>query len=448
MKRITIILILVFLLGTMPKEIYAEQPTIEELLEEIQALKVRVAELEKKLVEKTPETQLSKKEIEKHVDSHLLHRIEGIELPGGLRMGVGGTFVFQGTPNANNVGTGEDSVFDASYKANIEIEKEFNDWGLAFAELEVGENAAIEDELSVFSNVNRAAADTGSSVELAKLWYEHYFLQKQLTLTGGKLEAADYMDQNEYAYDENTQFLSHMFRNSPVIEFPDGNGPGLDAVLCFEPIHFIELSGGIFEGDADWEDIFNGLFYIAQINLKPDVLFNLDEDAKAGNYRIYAWINDNHHAKLTPEGISATDTKDMNYGFGLSISQALGDTFGVFSRLGWQRPNIALLDGSATLEWAWSAGMEINGKYWKRENDVLAFAVGQTFPSDEWKDSSNNNYGGAEGHIETYYNCRLNKYLAITPDIQFIWNPNGINKSSDGDDDVIFVYGARGQIDF
>ena len=81
-----------------------------------------------------------------------------------------------------------------------------------------------------------------------------------------------------------------------------------------------------------------------------------------------------------------------------------------------------------------------------REDDVLAFAIGQVFPSEEYKDAGNP--GKGEGHIEAYYKLQVNKCLAISPDIQLIWNPNGVGKSSEGDNDTIFVYGMRAYLEF
>ncbi len=186
---------------------------------------------------------------------------------------------------------------------------------------------------------------------------------------------------------------------------------------------------------------------MAQVNLKPAGLLGMDTEQRDGNYRFYAWINDRFHEKLVDEGDPATDdTKEMNYGFGFSFDQIITDVFGVFTRFGWQRPDIIPVDESSTIECLWSLGAQARGKYWNREDDVLAFAVGQVFPSKEYEDAGNP--GSGEGHVEAYYNYKVNEHLSISPDIQLIWYPNGVNKSSEGDNDLIVVYGIRGQVDF
>ena len=62
-------------------------------------------------------------------------------------------------------------------------------------------------------------------------------------------------------------------------------------------------------------------------------------------------------------------------------------------------------------------------------------------PSDDYGDAGNDD--DAEGHLEAYYNFRLNDNLAISPDYQLIWNPNG-----NDDADPINIFAMRGQLDF
>ena len=94
----------------------------------------------------------------------------------GLTIGAGATFVMQGTNNANgdNIAKNEENATDASYSIDLEFEKEFDDYGKAFIHLEAGGGLGVEDELKVFSNVNRDA-DNDENVRLTEVWYEHYF---------------------------------------------------------------------------------------------------------------------------------------------------------------------------------------------------------------------------------------------------------------------------------
>ncbi len=147
---------------------------------------------------------------------------------------------------------------------------------------------------------------------------------------------------------------------------------------------------------------------------------------------------------MTPEVV-----KERNYGVGLSFDQMLTDLFGVFARVGWQRPDLAIASTNpnvAPCEGSWSAGLQVNGKIWCREDDVIGIAVGQVLPSQHYKDAGNG--GAGEGHFEAYYRFKVNSNLYISPDIQCIWNPRGISEPYQGDNNTIFVYGVRGQLDF
>ena len=405
----------------------------DELLQEIRALREEIQSQEQRINEL--EERLSGQDFDKHLDSHLLHREEGYQLLGGLRMGVGATFVVQGTSNANGDSLSEngEDVTDASYSVDLEFEKEFEDYGLAFLQLETGNGAGVDDELQVFSNVNQDADNSDNSVSVTKAWYEHYFQSTPLTLTFGKIGADDYADGNEYAVDECTQFLGAMFKHSPVIEFPS-NTAGVHLGIAARDS--IEIDLIVSDADDDWEDVGDEIFFAGQLNFKP----NLFE--RKGNYRIIGWLNDRDHTKWE----DSTSIKEETYGFGISFDQELTDNLGAFLRYGWQDPDVYLNGDAFSLESAWSAGAQITGAGWGRENDVLGIAVGQLMPSDKYKDAGTNLSAKDEGHFEAYYNYYVNEHLTLTPDIQIICSPYG--KDATNGDDTIVVGGVRGQVDF
>ena len=397
---------------------------------EIAELKSRITQLEQKIAaqEKKSVEQTSK-----------ISRLEerGIELPvlEGLTIGAGATFVLQGTHNANgdNLSKKGEDVTDASYSIDLEFEKEFSDYGKAFIHLEAGGGAGVEDELKVFSNVNRDA-DNDENVRLTEVWYEHYLTTLPATLTLGKIDATGFIDTNEYANDEAAQFLGRIFRNSPAIEFAD-NAAGVR--FGVEPTDFVDIELVAMDADSDWEDVFDDIFVAGQLNLKPKLF------GRSGNYRLLGWVNDRQHTRWS----DATKTKEEGYGFGISFDQELTDNLGAFLRYAWQDPEQRLngLDDDFSLEHSWSAGMQLKGSIWGRENDVLAVAVGQAIPSDDYKKTGSLN-AKKEGHFETYYSYKVNEHLTLSPDLQVIWNPYG-DDATNGKD-TITVFGMRGQVDF
>lgn len=429
-----------------------EITALKAKLSEVDALKARVAELEKKLVDQECAITTAGSTVKEIKESLIQYRPgEGLKVPPcGIEITAGATLVLQGTPNANNAGNKEASRFDGAWSADIFIQKAFDDWGLALMHLEPGQGQGAEDELSLYSNVNRDQNNTNANVPVTELWYEHYLFNKQITITAGKMDTANYIDQNQYAHDETSQFLGRIFKQNPAIEWPDDNTLGARLLAAPNNFPYLSLESTYFDANNDWENVFDRPFISTQLNFEPFKIFNLNPEHWSGIYRLYWWIDGRDHAKLVGAGESAADNvKNMNTGFGISADQALTDAFGIFGRFGWQRPDIALVTtnpNSAPVFASWSGGLQMTGKYWNRADDVLAFGIGQVFPSKHYKDAGNG--GAAEGHFETYYRCQILKWLAISPDFQFIWNPRGVNHAYKGDNDSIFVYGVRGQLDF
>jgi hypothetical protein len=391
---------------------------------ELSELKQRILKLEQKIA-KQEKVAGKQKETEQEL-------VEIKKIFSGFKIGASATYIIQGTGNANN-NSGDDSATDASYSADLEIEKEFEDYGLAFLHFEAGNGEGVTDELQVFSNVN-ADVTGDANFDLIEAWYEHYFKSMPLTLTFGKLDATAYIDANDYANDECSQFLGDMFKNSAVIEFPDDNSAGVRA--RFESVDFLDIELAAVDANDGWEDIFNNIFFAGQLNFKPN-LFD-----RFGNYRVYGWVNDKDHIKWS----SPAETKEKNYGFGLSFDQELTEVLGIFARYGWQNPKVYSSGADFSLEQSWSAGLQLAGNLWGRNDDVLGLAFGQVIPSDDYKAAGTNLKADPENHLEAYYNFKVNDHLSISPDIQVVWNSYGGDAA--GGDNTIVVGGIRSQVDF
>ncbi len=136
------------------------------------------------------------------------------------------------------------------------------------------------------------------------------------------------------------------------------------------------------------------------------------------------------HTKWSDPGT----TTQPNFGFGTSFDQKVTDDLTLFGRLGWEDPNVSMV------EWAWSTGFQLEGVPWGRGNDYLGCAVGMDIPGGDYGDAGNPDL--PEGHLELYYNIHLNDNFSVSPDYQLVWNPNG------SDSDPINILGLRGQVDF
>lgn len=430
------------------------QKTLRQMQERIDALEKKVAEQERyiasqKTTVQAQEQKLAEQENKLSRFDEQLHRETGTPIPliEGIDLGVGGTMVLQGTNNVNDSTDGQtlkESRTDASYSADITLGKEFEAVnGRAFLHLEAAEGAGLDDNLVLYSPVNYDAGDSEAKVEVTELWYEQGLFGESAVITAGKLDPTVYFDNNEIANDETTQFLGTLFGNSPTIEFP-GNAAGVR--VAYLPAEWLELSYGLFDGNSDWEEVGDNPFNIGQTVFKTNFF------DQPGNYRFLAWHSNVDHT----EWLDSSKTKEATYGFGLSFDQKITDITTVFCRYAWQNPkvynpdNVTTGDNNFSLEHSWSTGLQFEGKPWGRENDALGFAVGQVFPSDDYKKAGSSTVTApnakAEGHLETYYRIFINDHLSISPDFQYIWNPFG--KDVANDTSPIFIGGMRAQVDF
>ncbi|MEA3305332.1 MAG: carbohydrate porin [Candidatus Omnitrophota bacterium] len=420
MKKITSKIVIVsFLLSSVfLGQNFACAKSIEE---EISELKVRIAGLEKKLGEQQATVTAQEEEIEE------IKEAGGMPVLDGLNIGAGATFVTQLAVNPNSEPNDDDEVADATYSIDIEIEKTVGENGLAFIHLEAGDGTGLDsDEITTFSAVNRDAANSANRVEVTEVWYEHTFFDETAVLTAGKIDPTGYLDENEIANDETSQFLSAAFRNSTALEFPDDNTYGVRLTLV--PADWSEITVGYLDDNANWESVFEDPFLFAQVNLKPVFL----GEGRPGNYRVYSWYDDTAHAEW-----GDTSATEENFGFGLSADQKVLDYLTLFGRVGWEDPDVS------TVELAWSSGLQLDGIPWGRDEDYVGAAIGMDIPGDEYENSSAIRHGDPEGHLELYYNAKINDNLHVSPHYQLVWNPNGQD-----DDQSINIFSLRGQVDF
>ncbi|RKY43006.1 MAG: hypothetical protein DRP81_07285 [Candidatus Omnitrophota bacterium] len=111
----------------------------------------------------------------------------------------------------------------------------------------------------------------------------------------------------------------------------------------------------------------------------------------------------------------------------------------------YQNPKVYAESSDISLEYSWSAGVQLAGSLWGRSEDTFAIAFSEIIPSDDYKET-NNLKATSEKHLEVYYSSKVNEHLTISLDLQVIWNPYG--KDVINGNDTIVVGGLRTQVDF
>ncbi len=260
-------------------------------------------------------------------------------------------------------------------------------------------------------------------------------------LTAGKLDVFGFFDQNRVASNENVQFVNNVFVHNPLLDAGSdivagkyGYQPGVRAGYFADQGSFQwGASVGVFASgpSADFSQAPKKPFVIAQLNLSPRQSTGRPRD----NYRLYAWTNGR------TEDVAGNEQR--NTGIGLSADQRVGRDFNLFQRLGHRASGNGRFNNAITL------GGELEGRPWGRSRDGVGVAFGWLKTSNAYQaftaDGTQAGYaaGGAEKIVELYYRCRVNDWLQISPDFQWIRRPAG-----HGGTPVVAVFGLRARVAF
>ncbi len=245
---------------------------------------------------------------------------------------------------------------------------------------------------------------------LLTAWYKHTFdlgAGGTLGLTAGLIDATDYLDVNAFANDEYTQFM-----NEALVNGPNGFFPSYDLGSALEwDIGNVEFRAVAMHINSN-QDGNAYQFYGVQFDYK------METPLGKGTYRLV--LDSASHDFLDPAG-ERTESRSAAF---VSLDQELGDTVGVFLRIGTQDDDAAI-----NFKNLLSGGVTIGGLLWGRERDNVgigyAFLDGGNLDIDySWV-------------AEAYARLVLNDYLALTPDIQYI-REKRVGGGAEG-----FVFGIR-----
>ncbi len=416
----------------------------DEVMDELNMLKSRIKQLEQKL-------QNQEQAIEGH--SADLKKLESLKrVVSDLEISVDATSVVQGIHNNDDnydevrgvPRRGDD--WDAQYTVDVEISSKIGENGKALLLLEAGEGEGVNDEQTAFGYPNDEAIGDDADVKVSEIWYEHKLFDNMVAITAGKLDLRRWFDTNAVANDEESQFLNRAFVNNLAIDLPgdyDEDDFTYGLRIAVRPTDTFDINFGYVEEDGDFEDIFDENLYILEAGFHPSF------GELKGNYRIYGWLNTFEHYEID----DPKDDDDDVYGIGLSIDQELTKDIALFGRFGWQDDDIY------PVEYAWSGGLQFDGRLWGRENDMLGMAYARSDTSEDYRDTQRYNErttwwgktvrrrsgfdtNPAEHVAELYYRVQVNDHLSITPDAQLIENMAGY------DSDTVYIVGVRAHVAF
>jgi carbohydrate-selective porin OprB len=358
-----------------------------------------------------------------------------------IKVSGGGTFVLQGT-SKDTVGKSDDGSNTAVYVFDLRLEKLFDNNGKMAARFKGGRGLGLNKTVQTYAVVNSVADHSLDSAantlaKITELFYQQSFFNDKLTANFGKLDFGAYFAENKYSKDKSSQFITSIFTADKIVEAPPQH---VALRFKYNLTDKVDLSYAYFTTDIDHIDA-DG-FSVIQAAYKP---------SKAENYLVYAWTNNKNHYSC-----KNLANKSGVYGFGLSADHELSDNLGIFGRVAYKDSSVTTLKdptGYAVssnlklpLSLSWDAGVQVKGSYWSRSNDAAGFAIGQMYGSPDYQKYVDSNYkDGAETELELYYKFWVNKYLTISPAVQYFINPRGGNADNKGD---VFVCGIRTRMSF
>jgi high affinity Mn2+ porin len=279
--------------------------------------------------------------------------------------------------------------------------------------------------------------------------------ENRLVLTAGKLSATDIFDTNAYSHDPRTQFLNWALVDDGAWDYPaDAKGytGGFTAEWTFGS-HTLRY--GIFMEPQ----VANELPLDARVDKAHGQVLEWEErfqvEGRPGALRPMVFWNRAHMGlyqaaieESRPPDITLSRAYRSKAGAGINWEQEVADGVGVFARAGFN-------DGR-TETWAYteidrtlSGGVSVSGKRWGRSDDnlgIAGIASGLSSEHREYLAAGGDGFILGDGRldydpeeiVEIYYLWTPVKWLAVTPDYQFVRNP-GYNR----DRGPVSVFGLR-----
>ena len=262
----------------------------------------------------------------------------------------------------------------------------------------------------------------------------------RITLTVGKLSAKDIFDNNSYANDPRTQFMSWALMANEAWDYPADSLGYITGFAAELNQHHWAIRYGFFQMPSTANGIAIDQHFLEAWGMVTEFERRHTVNGHPGTVRLLAYLNSAHMGNYQeaidgphPANIDAMQAYRYKYGFGLNVEQEIIKNVGAFARLGWsdgQNESWTFADVDRTA----SLGLSIKGEFWGRANDTVGLAgiingissVHSEFFADGGlgilAGDGNLTYGW-EKIVETYYDFQIWKTLHGALDYQFISDP-------------------------
>lgn len=326
-------------------------------------------------------------------------------------------------------------------RVRLNLNTSFTGEDLLLTRLEVGNGgASVSNSLDAANSVfrgftgfkNSSVADyseVGNNFILGRLRYDFPIGRDIRASVGPVIALNDHLDKNSFANDESVDFSTRLFINNPLI-LPVNDGAG--AAIAWN------INGGAFSLRAG---------YVAANASSPTVNAGapngtinqgLFGDSYQGTFEFEFAPKNGEDEKPFALRLQYTrasvNNLDYNTG-GLNLEWAFNKAIAIFGRYGFgniSNRGTAITTALPTYINAGTTGDSLSPQTWSvgfafpdlfKEGAMAAIAVGQPLIESKVGNATQTN-------VELFYRFPISSNISITPDLQFIFNPNNNSGNS------------------
>lgn len=272
---------------------------------------------------------------------------------------------------------------------------------------------------------------------------------RRVEITAGKLAVSDLFDLNRYANTTRQQFMDWaLFQNTAWDFAADTRGYSNGVAIAW-----MESLWSVRVGSFQMPIVANGNKFDSDLRRAhgDQAELTLNSPRTGTVIRLLGFMNHarmGSYAEALATASAAGSTPDIaadgrpgrtKYGWGLNVEQPLADSgeTGAFARVGWNDGNNESFVFTEVDRHV-SAGLQVSGAHWSRNDDRFALAVAQTgIVAIHQRYLASGGLGfllgdgklnyGPEQLLETYYRAQAGTMFQVSPDVQYIRNP-GYNR--------------------
>jgi Carbohydrate-selective porin, OprB family/S-layer homology domain len=351
----------------------------------------------------------------------------------------------QGASGNNAAGFPTSTNVFVSSRVRLDLNTSFTGSDLLKTRLEVGNGGttnipgvfgagATTGTTGVASNVGfqtygQDYTGLGSTFVLGKLRYDFNLGDARISL-GPVMHAYDHIDTNSYANNEAVDFASTFFINNPLMVLVNGQTGGAGAAFDWNfgksafTLRGLYLAGNASSPTASVATNTNGGLFGDAYQATAELEF---APKNAAGDKPFAIKLQYTNGAVNNTGVNAGGVNvEWKFAKGIAVFGRYGfgtlDNRGVLATAAPFTAGLGATAGATNLSpQTWMAGFAFPDLF--KEGAMAGVAVGQPFISNQVGNSTQTN-------LELFYNFPVTNNIRITPDVQFIFNPNNNSTNS------------------